>query len=151
MKIRAYRPSDVGEMAGLFYDTVHTINAAHYTKEQLDAWAPAEADLAAWESSLRGRFCLVAEEDGRIAGFGDIDDTGYLDRLYVRADCIGRGIASALCDGLEGHSAVDVTVHASVTAKGFFEGRGYVTVRKQQVERRGVLLTNFVMVKKAKR
>ena len=38
-----------------------------------------------------------------------------------------------------------VTVHASITARGFFERRGYRVVREQQIERRGVLLTNFVM------
>ena len=32
-------------------------------------------------------------------------------------------------------------------AKPFFEHRGYVAVKEQQVERRGVLLTNFVMEK----
>ena len=37
MEIREYRPEDCSEMASLFYDTVHTVNAADYTKEQLDA------------------------------------------------------------------------------------------------------------------
>ena len=38
-----------------------------------------------------------------------------------------------------------IQVHASLTARPFFEGRGYHVVREQQVERRGVLLTNFLM------
>lgn len=38
MQIRKYRPSDCRELAELFYDTVHTVNAGDYTKEQLDAW-----------------------------------------------------------------------------------------------------------------
>ena len=37
MEIREYRPEDCREMAALFYDTVHEVNAADYTKEQLDA------------------------------------------------------------------------------------------------------------------
>ena len=37
MQIRKYRPSDCRELAELFYDTVHTVNAGDYTKEQLDA------------------------------------------------------------------------------------------------------------------
>ena len=39
--------------------------------------------------------------------------------------------------------------HASITAKPFFERRGYKAVKEQQVERKGVLLTNYVMIKEA--
>ena len=42
-------------------------------------------------------------------------------------------------------------LHASVTAKPFFEQRDYVTVREQQVMRKGILLTNFVMEKNKER
>ena len=34
MEIREYRPEDCRELAALFYDTVHEVNAADYTKEQ---------------------------------------------------------------------------------------------------------------------
>lgn len=37
MEIRAYTAADCREFAALFYDTVHTVNAADYTAEQLDA------------------------------------------------------------------------------------------------------------------
>ncbi|GEA31614.1 hypothetical protein CDIOL_25370 [Clostridium diolis] len=40
-----------------------------------------------------------------------------------------------------------ITVEASITAKPFFEKRGYHIVRQQEVERKGQLLTNFVMKK----
>ena len=50
-------------------------------------------------------------------------------------------MASALCDTLP---AARIT-HASITARPFFERRGWHVVKEQQVERRGVLLTNFVM------
>lgn len=147
MEIRGYRPSDCRELTELFYHTVHEVNAKDYTPEQLDAWAPAHADLDGWDRSLRAHFALVAEEGGRITGFGDIDQTGYLDRLYVHSDHQGRGIAAALCDRLERAAPGAITTHASITARPFFEGRGYAVVREQQVERRGVLLTNFVMEK----
>lgn len=44
-------------------------------------------------------------------------------------------------------SAPEFTVHASRTALAFFQDRGYRVVREQQVERRGVLLANFVMIR----
>ena len=36
-EIRSYDPADCCALARLFYDTVHTVNAADYTPEQLDA------------------------------------------------------------------------------------------------------------------
>lgn len=150
MKIRRYEPEDLGQITALFYDTVHTVNAADYAPEQLDAWADGAPDLDRWNGSLLAHHSLVAVE-GRdlIVGFGDIDGTGYLDRLYVHKDRQGLGIATALCDRLE--RAVDapvLTTHASITARPFFEGRGYRVLREQRVERHGVQMTNYVMEKR---
>ncbi len=145
MYLRKYQSEDCKELTELFYHTVHTVNAKDYTKEQLDAWATGQVDLAQWNHSLLEHYSIVAVENGRIAGFGDIDETGYLDRLYVRADMQGEGVATAICDRLESIVEGTIVTHASITAKPFFEKRGYAIVREQQVERRGILLTNYVM------
>ena len=145
MQIRKYRPSDCRELAELFYDTVHTVNAGDYTKEQLDAWATGHVDLEAWDRSFREHHTLVALEDGAVIGFGDIAGSGYLARLYVHRRHQGKGVATALCDRLEQVCAGVISTHASITAKPFFEKRGYRVIREQQVERQGVALTNFVM------
>lgn len=148
MRIRSYQSSDIKEMAELFYNTVHTVNAEDYTGEQLDAWADGNPDLVKWDQSFQAHQTLIAEENDRIVGFGDIDRTGYLDRLYVHREYQGQGIATLLCDLLEELTEGNViTVHASITAKPFFERRGYRTVKRQQVERRGILLTNYIMEK----
>ena len=149
MELRHYEPADCTAMAQLFHDTVHTVNARDYAPEQLDAWATGKVDLAEWDRSFRAHRTLVAVEGEQIVGFGDLDvEQGYLDRLYVHRDHQGEGIATALCDALEGAvSGRPITTHASITARPFFEGRGYRVVREQQVERRGAWLTNYVMVK----
>lgn len=147
MKIRDVQPGDGREMAELFYNTVHRVNARDYTPQQLAVWATGKMDLEAWEQSFLGHCALVAEDETGILGFGNIHPDGYLDRLYVRWDCQGQGIARALCDRLEGAVSGPVTTHASITARPFFEARGYRVVRQRQVERQGVALTNFVMEK----
>lgn len=273
MIIRKYTPADCEKLAQLFYDTVHTINAKDYSKEQLDAWATGNVDLEKWNISFLKHYTVVAtlsfssdtsycnkdnilkksllkdenlqiafltvpknsktfntskgtqqnshndniiqklnvdkatissaknaptvENDEIIIGFGDIDETGYLDRLYVHKDYQHIGVATAICNQLEEyhcekckkdiHKIVKVkrynylfgktlkmkrnankfiikkpisslefknkknffhfTTHASITAKGFFEKRGYKIVKEQQVMRNGVLLTNFLMEK----
>ena len=91
---------------------------------------------------------MIAVWEGKIAGFGDMAEGGYMDRLYVHKDFQRQGVATALCEALEqAAGTAAIRTHASLTARGFFEKRGYRLVREQQVERRGVLLTNFVMEK----
>lgn len=148
MIIRKYLPSDCEDIAQLFYQTVHSINAKDYTKEQLNAWAAGNVDAAEWNRSFSEHFSLVAIKDGMIAGFGDIDRTGYLDRLYVHKDCQNQGIATAICDELEHAFGVNkITTHASITAKSFFLHRGYHLMKEQQVIRSNISLTNYIMEK----
>ncbi len=147
MKIRRYQESDCRELTELFYNTVHIVNAKDYTKEQLDVWATGQTDLERWNQSLQAHYSIVAVENGVILGFGDIDKTGYLDRLFVHAEHQRKGIATAICDQLEQAVPGKITTHASITAKPFFEKRGYKVIKKQEVERQGIFLTNFVMEK----
>lgn len=149
MELRLYTSGDCPAMAALFQETIRTVNAADYAPKQLDAWAGGEVDLPAWDRSFCAHLTLVAEEAGEIIGFADMDASGYLDRLYVHPSHLRQGVATALCDALE--AAVDAprfVAHASLTARPFFEHRGYRLIRAQQVQRRGVMLTNFVMEKR---
>ena len=147
MILRRYKPEDLPQITKLFYDTVHTVNAEDYSEDQLNVWAGV-IDAEHWNASLTAHHSLVVEDHGIILGFGDIDHTGYLDRLYVHKDYQKKGIASSLCDKLEAFPDTEkITVHASITAKPFFEKRSYAVIKEQQVCRQGVYLTNYVMEK----
>jgi putative acetyltransferase len=147
MKIRKYQQSDCKELTELFYNTVHTVNAKDYTEKQLNVWATGQVDLRQWNLSLQEHYSVVAVENDIIVGFGDIDKTGYLDRLFVHADYQRKGIATSICNQLEQLVEGNITTHASITARPFFEKRGYKVVKEQQVERQGIFLTNYVMAK----
>lgn len=148
MTLRPYQTGDLAAIAGLFYESVHTLCRGDYTKEQLDAWAPGPIDEEAWDASFRAHHTLVAEENGALLGFADMAEDGYLDRLYVHPAHTRKGVASALLAALEqACPAKAFTTHASMTARPFFEKRGYRVEKEQQVVRRGVTLTNFVMKK----
>lgn len=146
MTIREYISNDIYEMYKLFCDTIYAINAKDYSKEQLDAWTGG-IDLDRWNKSFLEHYTLVALDNNKIIGFGDINKSGYLDRLYVHKNYQGIGIATAICDRLETKVTGIITVHASITAKPFFEKRGYTVLKEQQVQRQGAMLTNFVMEK----
>lgn len=148
MIIRTYLPSDCAQLAKLFYQTVHAVNARDYTEEQLHAWASGSVNLEEWNQSLSEHYTAVAILNHTAAGFGDIDKFGYLDRLYVHKDYQRQGIATAICEVLEHSLQVSkITTHASITAKPFFEHRGYHVIKKQQVIRNGISLTNYRMEK----
>lgn len=151
MRIRPCTARDAAATAQLLFEAVHESCAGDYTPEQLDAWAPAARDLAAWSAQLAASHALAAECDGALAGFATRRPADVLDLLYVSPHFQRRGVASALCDRLEAACAADsfrtMTVHASRTARPFFEQRGYRVLAEQQVERRGVTLTNFRMEK----
>ncbi|MDD6237394.1 MAG: GNAT family N-acetyltransferase [Clostridiales bacterium] len=133
----------------LFRDTVHTVNRTDYSEQQLEAWAPESMSVEQWENSLAAHHSIVVEYNGTMIGFGDLILTGYLDRLYVHKDYQRRGVGTAITDRLEQYAADNgisvVTTDASITAKPFFEKRGYRTVREQTVIRRGQTLTNYRM------
>ena len=131
------------------------MNIRDYTPAQAEAWAAGEADLLTRDDWFRRLYTLVAEIDGQIAGYGNVDGTGYLDHLFVRWDCQGRGVATVLCDALEEHcrdlGLAAVTVHASKTALPFFLHRDYQVEREQQVPVRGQVLANYAMHKELRR
>ena len=146
MTLREYNPSDCKYLYSLFYDTVHLVNAKDYSQQQLDVWATGSADLEKWNREFCEHYTIVAVENGIIVGFGDIDKTGYLDRLYVHKDYQCQGIATAICDKLE--RAVDthtVRTHSSITALPFFLSRGYVVIKEQYAVRGGLKLKNYLL------
>lgn len=116
--------------------------------QEINAWATGCVDMQEWDASFLRHLTYVALEYDWVIGFGDIDETGYLDRLYVHKDFQGRGITTALCNRLEKETGANIiTTHASITARQFFEKRGYRVIRQQAVERQGMFLTNYVMQK----
>lgn len=135
----------------LFYDTVHQVNIRDYSQEQVAAWAPAEMDRDTWTKRLSQAFTYIAEEDGKIAGFGELEANGHIDRFYCHKDFQRKGVGTKLLVQIEQQARSlglsKLVTEASITAKPFFEANGFFVVRQQEVERRGQRLTNFVMEK----
>lgn len=146
MIIRQYKDDDLNAISKLFFETVHTVNAKDYTKTQLFAWANCGDSLKKRFKDLREQNTLVAQLGADIIGFGSIDKSGYLDLLFVHKNFQGQGVATMLCNLLEKDFRT-IKTYASVTAKTFFERRGYTVVSMRETERSGVKLKSFEMIK----
>ena len=149
--IRRGRPDDAEEASQLFYDTVHEINSRDYSPEQIEAWAPNNMDADRWSRSLAEKTVFVADEDGEILGFAELEADGHIDRFYChskRQRCgVGTGLMREIESTARSRSIARLYAEVSTTARPFFERCGFKTVTEQRLEIRGVALTNYLMQK----
>jgi putative acetyltransferase len=152
MPMRKWRPQDLDATIETFRRSVHELAVADYSPEELQAWAPEEADHSEWERRMDTSQGWTFEINGKLGGFITTDKPGHIDLLYVHPDYQRMGVASALLEllvadaGSRGISAL--STEASRTARPFFEQAGFSLVRTQTVTRNGVELENFVMERK---
>ncbi|MDZ8242367.1 MAG: GNAT family N-acetyltransferase [Nostoc sp. ChiQUE01a] len=151
MLIREYRVSDTKVIMKLFHDTIHQINIGDYSQEQVDAWAPKNMDYEVWHKRLQFKLPYIAEDNGEIVGFAELEADGHIDCFYCHSKYQRKGIGSKLLNHLENTAKSQgikrLYTEASITAKAFFENKGFNVVKEQQVERRGVWFKNYVMEK----
>ncbi|MGH1285383.1 GNAT family N-acetyltransferase [Bacillus toyonensis] len=149
--IRTFQKEDLDQVLQLFYETVHTVNARDYNELQLQAWAPKRLDKERWLQPLEKNICYVADYRDVIVGFGDYNDEHYIDRLFTHKDYQGKGVASYILQKLEkeavnlGHG--DIYTEASITAKSFFERKGFICIKEQKKQHNGQIFINYVMKK----
>lgn len=148
MKLRKYRSSDLKSVCQLFYETITTVNICDYNSEQIKVWSNRRDFLLQQDNYFNSLYTIVAIKDNKIVGYGNIDKVGYLDHLYIHKDYQGQHIATLICNELENHLKIKrFSVHASISAKAFFEKRGYKVVKEQRVKIDNIYLNNYVMNK----
>ncbi len=151
MLIRKFDSSDTEEIMQLFYDTVHKINIRDYSSEQVDAWATKDMDAAQWSEQLQSRMTYVAEEQGKLIGFAELEQTGHINCFYCHAEYQRMGVGTQLLNQIQSKAKnlgiQKLFTEASITAKQFFERQGFRVITAQEVERRGMKFINYVMEK----
>jgi GNAT superfamily N-acetyltransferase len=150
--VRRYQDGDAKHIARIYYNTIHTVNSKDYTKEQLDAWAPySSLQDCGWQEKLDKIKPFVALIGDTIVGFGEFEPNGHIDCFYVHHEFQGVGVGTALMHEIETEAREKllpkIYAEVSITARPFFESKGFQIVKQQMVQIRGVELTNFVMEK----
>jgi len=147
--VRKFTTGDEKALWQIKYDTIRKINIKNYSEQQVQAWAPDFFEESKWTQRVKEMNPFVAEIDGNIVGYADVQSDGYIDHFFCHFEYQGRGIGKALMKALfeEGQAAGirRFYSHVSLTAKPFFEHFGFTSIKQQSVEIRGQFLTNFVM------
>jgi len=149
LRVRPYASLDLDALIALFQSSVRIVARHDYTLEQVFSWAPQAIDRERWALRLAASSTWVAAFGERPAGFISLEPEGHLDMIYVDPNFQGRGVASGLLHRLETSAEAcglaRLFTEASITARPFFEHRGFRVVEAQTVIRRGQRLTNYRM------
>jgi putative acetyltransferase len=151
MKIRLFHEQDAEQIAQLFHDAVREINIRDYSSNQVNAWAPDDIHFRNWAKICSERLTYVADDQGVIAGFGELELSGHIDCFYCHKNYQRMGVGRKIYCAIEA-KAYELGIHrlyteASITAKPFFLHMGFEIIREQQVERRGETFVNYSMEK----
>jgi putative acetyltransferase len=149
--VRRYRPDDAPVLWTVFYSAIRETAAKDYSPEQIAAWAPESFDDALWAQRMTGIAPFVAERDGVVVGYADVQANGYVDHFFVAGHAGRQGVGSHLMQQIHAHAdSMGVTSlfsDVSITARPFFEHWGFAVEQQQSLVVAGVRLTNYRMRK----
>jgi putative acetyltransferase len=152
MLIRDFRPGEEAGLRRVFMSSVHELASGFYTKEQLNAWAPHAYNGLHWAGKISSLRPFVAVINGRIAGYADLQASGYIDHFFVSGQFSGRGVGSALIGHIHQAAAQrkisGLSAHVSLSAESFFGKHGFSIVQRQSVMVNGVSMDNALMSRK---
>jgi putative acetyltransferase len=151
IEIRLFEAQDAEQIAQLFHETVREVNVRNYSSNQVRAWAPDDIHFRNWIEVCSNRFTYVADDQGMIAGFGELEPNGHIDCFYCHKNYQRCGVGRQIYRAIEA-KAVELSLsrlftEASITAKLFFQRMGFSVVKEQEVTRRGETFINYVMEK----
>lgn len=149
IRIRLYAPGEEPALFEVYHSAIHLIASRDYTPEQVEAWAPASLDPVLWRDRIRGIDPFVAELDGEIVGYADLQTSGYIDHFFVSGRHPRRGIGARLMERLlaeaEALGIATLTSDVSLTAQPFFARYGFEIVEQRCPVMRGIAIPNALM------
>jgi len=152
MEIRRYKLGEEEAIWQIVFCATRVSNAVDYHPDLIARWAPDDKDMGEWSKRLAEKNSLVAVDDDEIVGLAEIETSdGFIDYFYVHPDAQGCGVGIALMKRVEAEAnAAGVgRIHArvSVTARRFFENRGFRVTEALKNVILGHPAPNFVMEK----
>ena len=153
VRLRKAEAGDLPELHSVFELSVRNSCKKDYTPEQIEAWIQRASPERWQELFTSGLQFIVAEETKsfRITGFTSFNSQGYLHSMFILPQFCGKGIATMLLDFAEdfarNNHIPNLFSEVSITARPFFEKRGFIVEQEQLVKVNNVEMSNFQMRK----
>lgn len=151
LTIRKAQLSDLDTIRRLFFDAITNVAIGDYSEEEVKVWSSGATNIERWKMKFEKQLFFVAEIEAEIVGFTSLLGIDYIDHLYVSHLHQGKGIASQLLTYVElqakNKGAKELKSDVSITARPFFERKGYVVVKRNEIQHLGQVLINFDVVK----
>lgn len=149
--IREFAEGDEAVLFEVFRSAVHLVACEDYDSDQLEAWAPADYDLAQWRQHIRRIRPFVAERQGLVVGYADLQPGGTIEHFFVSGRHPGQGIGLRLMQHLleraTERQVTELRADVSLTARPFFARFGFVVTEQRAPRRRGVVLPGVRMLR----
>ncbi|MFQ6372241.1 GNAT family N-acetyltransferase [Shewanella sp. YIC-542] len=153
INIRTYKGSDARALWAIFYYAVRKVNLRDYSQAQVEAWAPDDFAPDIWQRKMNEIEPFIAEIDGEIVGYADLQENGLIDHFFVHHEHQGQGVGRRLMEHVldtgKRQGNCKLYSEVSITARPFFEKFGFNVVQAQTVDVRGQKLRNFLMEKRS--
>ena len=127
--VRPAIEADAEEIFRVHSDSIRVLCSGKYEPHEIAAWIAARSP-ASYRVALASRALFVAEWQGEIVGFGQLDaEKGEVEACYVAPAAVGAGVGVALLFRMEtealrrGHSSV--RLNSTLNAEGFYARCGY--------------------------
>lgn len=150
--IRHFRAGDEAALLAVFQSAIRQVANDFYSPEQINAWCPDDpAAHEAWSARIAQLNPFVAELDGTVVGYADLQPNGYIDHFFVSGARPRQGIGRALMQHLHDQAArsqlLELSADVSRSAEAFFADAGFHVVERRMPMRRGVPIPNALMRK----
>ncbi len=149
--IRDYTESDADVLWVLFFNTIRKINRRDYSQSEVEAWACDSMDSETWIKRMNGLSPFVAEIDGVVVGYTDLQSDGLIDHFFCHHEFQGKGVGRVLMNHVfevgESRGIHRYYSEVSITARPFYEHLGFRFVKEKVAEVRGQTLKYNLMEK----
>ena len=128
--IRPAQAADAAGIADVHVRAIREVCSKSYAAHQIEAWVSGKCpELYLDAIATKPFFVAVLNDD--VVGFAQLNpEAGEVKAVYVRPDCVGRGVGRLLLQTLEDAARVRaltlLKVQASLNAVEFYRAQGYV-------------------------
>ena len=151
MRLRFAQFSDLPEMQELYVNTINHVCNKDYDDAQIAVWTSSIENAERWRNVLHHQVVIIAEKNNKMVGYGTLDKGNYIDFFYIHKDFQRQGIADKILAQIEFQAqklgASHLSSDVSITARPFFEKKGFTVLKEQQNIRKGIELINYKMEK----